>query len=137
MSGASRVRTGDLWLAKKASRGLNAAETAAFSGFSADFRRFDPVSPPPFAAFRDTFATQSVLHIIPMLLPQGLEAGMVAEGVPDGVDFEDGDRELGKLVSTHHPHLDQTLCLVYGGASAQRRKGIEVLPWSSLPTLNW
>ena len=42
------------------------------------------MSPPPFAAFRDTFGTQSVLHIILVFLQQGLEAGMVAEGKPEG-----------------------------------------------------
>jgi hypothetical protein len=33
-----------------------------------------------------------VLHIIRVLLQQGLEAGMVAEGVPDWVDFEEWNR---------------------------------------------
>ena len=37
----------------------------------------------------------SVLHIIRVLLQQGLEAEMVAERVPDGVDFEDVDRQPG------------------------------------------
>jgi len=80
---------------------------------------------------------------------KGLEVDVVVDTGPGVIGVEckagatiatgsmAGLEAVGKLVSTHHPHLDQTLCLVYGGASAQRRKGIEVLPWSSLPTLNW
>ena len=37
-----------------------------------------------------------MLHIIPILLQQGLEAGMVAEGVLDRVHFKDRNREPGK-----------------------------------------
>lgn len=52
-------------------------------------------------------------------------------------DFLGGLETLGRLLESAEPPLEAELRLVYGGTEGQRRRGVQVVPWSELTELEW
>jgi predicted AAA+ superfamily ATPase len=51
--------------------------------------------------------------------------------------FFRGLETLRRLLESSHPSFGADLRLVYGGKESQRRGGIQVVPWSRVPSLEW
>jgi len=90
--------------------------------------------PPDLFHFRDNkgMEVDLILDSGPRIVGVECKAGgTVASG------FLDGLGALARLVDAQNPSIEAALRLVYGGEARQRRGGIEVVPWSQLPEVDW